>query len=84
MGSGHLVNNSRLLKNLNTYIKEDQLLSSISQLSNEVNKIESASGRSLHTIKMRSEIAKLEDLLSYTKNQTNLRAQQFHKTKSEE
>jgi hypothetical protein len=65
MNREHLVNNSRLLKNLDTYINEDKLMSSISELSNEVNKIESFSGRSLHTIKMRNEIAKLEDQLSY-------------------
>ena len=80
----YLVNSSRLLKSLNTYINEDHLLSTISQLNNEVNKIESASGRSLHTIKMRNEIAKLEDQLSYSKNQANLRTQQFRKTKSED
>ncbi len=80
----HLVNNSRLLKNLNTSINEDQLSSSISQLSNEVNKIESASGRSLRTIKMRNEIAMLEDQISYSKNQANLRNQRFHKTKTKE
>ena len=84
MTRGYLINNSRLLKNLNTYINEDHLLSTISQLSNEVNKIESVSGRSLHTIKMRSEIAKLEDQLSYSKYQANLRTQQFHKTRSED
>ena len=79
---GHLVNNSRLLKNLNTYINEDQLLSSISQLSNEVNKIESASGRSLRTIKMRNEIAMMKDQIRYSENQANLRTQRFHKTKN--
>ena len=84
MTQGYLINNSRLLKNLDTYINEDHLLSTISQLSNEVNKIESVSGRSLHTIKMRSEIAKLEDQLSYTRNKTNLHTQQLHKTKSED
>ena len=84
MTRGYLVNSSRLLKNLNTYINEDHLLSTISQLSNEVNKIESVSGRSLHTIKMRNEIAKLEDQLSYSKNQANLHTQQFRKTKPED
>jgi len=84
MTQGYLVNNSRLLKNLNTYINEDHLLSTISQLCTEVNKIESVSGRSLHTIKMRNEIAKLEDRLSYSKNQANLRTQQFHKTNSQD
>jgi hypothetical protein len=80
----YLVNNSRLLKNLNASINEDDIFSSISQLSNEVNKIESASGRSLRTIKLRNEIEKLEDQLSYSKNQANLRTQQFRKTKSED
>ena len=84
MTRGNLINNSKLLKNLNTYINEDHLLSTISQLSNEVNKIESVSGRSLHTIKMCNEIAKLEDQLSYSNNQASLRRQQFPKTKSED
>jgi len=84
MTRGNLINNSRLLKNLNTYINEDHLLSTISQLSNEVNNIESISGRSQHTIKIRNEIAKLEDQLSYSKNQAILRTQQFRQTKSED
>ncbi len=57
---------------------------SISQLRNEVFKIESVSGRSRRTNKKRNEIAKLEDQLFYSKNQANLRTQQFHKTKSED
>ncbi len=84
MTQGHLVINSRLLKNLNTSVNEDQIFSSISQLRNEVYKIESASGRSLRTIKLRNEIARLEDQLSYSKNQANLRSQQYCKTKSED
>ena len=84
MAREYLVNNSRLLNNLNTYINEDHLLSSIKRLSNEANKIESVSGRSLRTIKMRNEITKLEDQLSYSKNQANLRTQQFHKIKAED
>ncbi len=84
MTQGHLVNNSRLLKNLNTSVNEDHIFSSISQLRHEVYKIESVSGRSLRTIKLRNEIAGLEDQLSYSKNQANLRTQQFRKTKSED
>ncbi len=84
MDRGHLVDNCRLLRNLNTYIDEDHLMRSISQLSNEVDKIESVSGRSLRTINLRNEIAKLEDQLSYSKNQAILRTQQFHNTKSED
>jgi hypothetical protein len=84
MDPGHLVDNCRLLRNLNTYIDEDRLMRSISQLSNEVNKIESVSGRSLRTIKLRNEIARLEDQLSYSKNQAILRTQQFRQTKSED
>jgi hypothetical protein len=57
---------------------------SISQLSNQVDKIESVSGPSLRTIKLRNEIARLEDQLSYSKNQSNLRTQQYYKTKSED
>ena len=84
MNRAHLVENCRLLRNLNTYIGEDRLMLSISQLSNEVDKIESVSGRSLRTNKMRNEIAKLEDQLSYSKNQANLRTRQFRNTKSED
>ena len=81
---GHLICNSRLLKNLNTYINEDHLLIKITQLSAEVNKIESISGRSRRTIKLVKEIANLEDQLSYAKHQANLRTQEFHKTESED
>jgi hypothetical protein len=84
MNRAHLVENCRLLRNLNTYIDEDRLMRSISQLSNEIDKIESASGRSLRTNKMRNEIAKLEDQLSYSKNQANLRKWLFRNTKSED
>ena len=73
MSRAHLVNNSRLLKNLNTSVNEDHISNSISQLRNEVFKIESVSGRSLRTIKLRNEITKLEDQLSYSRNQANLR-----------
>ena len=84
MGSDHLIYNCRLVKGLNTYINEDQLMGSIEQLNSEVNKIESISGRSLHTLQMRSEIAKLEDRLSYTQNQAKLRTQQYNSTKPED
>ena len=84
MDRRHLVDNCQLLRNLNTYIDEDRLMRSISQLRNEVFKIESVSGRSCRTNKMRNEIVKLEDQLSYSKNQSNLRTQQYYKTKSED
>ena len=83
MSRTHLFNNSRLLQNLNTSVNEDHIFSTISQLRKEVFKIESVSGRSLRTIKLRDEIAKLENQLSYSKNQSNLRMQEFSKTKSE-
>ena len=84
MDRGHLVDNCRLLRNLNTYIDQDRLMRSISQLRNEVLKIESVSGRSRRTNKMRNEIEKLEDQLSYSKNQANLRTRQYYKTKYED
>ena len=84
MNRAHLVENCRLLRNLNTYIDEDRLMRSISQLSNEIDNIESVSGRSLRTNEMRNEIAKLEDQLSYSKNQANLRKWPFRNTKSED
>jgi hypothetical protein len=84
MNRAHLVENCRLLRNLDTYIDEDRLMRSISQLSKEVDKIESVSGRSLRTNKMQNEIAKLEDQLSYSKNQANLRTRQYRNSKSED
>ncbi len=83
MDRGHLVDNCRLLRNLNTYIDEDRLMSSITQLRNEVYKIESVSGRSRRTIKLRNEITRLEDQLSYSKNQVSIRTRQYYKPKSE-
>jgi hypothetical protein len=84
MDRGHLIDNCKLLRNLNTDIDEDCLLRSIYQLSNELDKIELVSGRSLRTNKMRIEVIKLEDQLSYSKNQSNHRTRQFYNTKSED
>jgi hypothetical protein len=72
MTQEHLVANCRLLRKLNTHINEDRVFSSISRLTKEVEKIEIFSGPSLHTIKMHNEIARLEDKLAYSKNQTSL------------
>ena len=84
MDRGHLINNCRLLRNLNTYIDEDRLKRSISELRKEVNKIESASGRSRRTLQLRNEIALLEDQIAYGKSQAKLRTRQYCKTKSED
>ena len=84
MDRGHLVDNCKLLRNLNTYIDEDRLKRSISELRKEVYKVESVSGRSRRTIKLRNEIAMLEDQIAYSKNQANLLTRQYYKTKSED
>ena len=84
MTKEHLTASSRLLQKLNAHINEDRVFSSISQLTKEVEKIETFSGRSLHTIKMRNEIAMLEDKLAYSKNQAGLRTKQFRKIKPED
>ena len=81
---GHQVDNSRLLRDLNTSVNENHIFSTISQLRKEVYKIESVSGRSLRTIKLRNEIATLEEQLSYSKIQSNLRTRQICKTKPED
>ena len=81
---GHQVDNSRLLRDLNTSVNENHIFSTINQLRKEVYKIESVSGRSLRTIKLRNEIAKLEEQLSYSKIQSNLRTRQICKTKPED
>jgi hypothetical protein len=77
MNREYLITNSVLLANLDTYINEDQISGSIIELNNEINRIESVSGPSRRTNKMRNEIAKLEDQLAYSKNQGKIRTQQF-------
>ena len=66
MNREYLINTSRLLKNLTTSINADRLLSANDQSGHKVHKVESIIGRSLYTIKMRSEIANLEDQLNYS------------------
>lgn len=75
----HPTANSRLLQKLNAHLNEDRVSSSIFQLSKEVERIETFSGPSLHTIKMRNEIAMLEDKLAYSKNRASLRTKQIRK-----
>lgn len=84
MDRGHLIDNCRLLRNLNTYIDEDRLKRSISELRKQVNQIESASGRSRRTLLLRNEIALLEDQIAYGKNQVKRLTRQYYKTKSED
>ena len=84
MTKEHLTANSRLLQKLNAHINENRVFSSISQLTKEVEGIETFSGPSLHTIKMRNEIAMLEDKLAYGKHQTSLRTKQFRKITPED
>ena len=74
--------NIHLLRNMNCHVNQDEISNSILKLSAEVNKIESASGPSRRTFKMRREIEKLEDLLSYCKSRANPRAEQFHDIKT--
>ena len=61
-------------------VDEGQLVGRISKLSNEVQKIESFCGRSLHTIIMRNEIEALQDQLSSAREQTDTGADQDHET----
>lgn len=84
MGQGHIAANSRLLQNLHTYINEEQVFNAISRLTREVEKIELFSGRSLRTIKMRNEIARLQVKLDYCKDQASFRTEQYHKIKSDD
>ena len=84
MDRGHLVENCSLLRHLDTHIDVDRVTRSIVQLRNELDKIESVSGRSLRTNKMRIEVQKLENQLSYGKNQSNHHTRQLHSTKSED
>ena len=58
---------SLLLSNLNTYISKNKITESILALCRKINKIESTSGKSVHTIQMRKEVEMLEDKLAYCK-----------------
>jgi len=82
MKPNSLTVNSHLLRNLNCHVNQDEISNSILKLSAEVNKIESVSGPSRRTLKMRREIEKLEDLLSYCKSRANLGTEQFHDIKT--
>lgn len=74
--------NSRLLKSLNTYINEDNILGSIEALRSEVKRIETATGPSRRTANMQKEITSLEDKLAYCRIQANIRTVQYRNTKS--
>ena len=69
--------NSRLIQSLNNHLDEDQISKSIDQLSSQVKKIESVSGPSLRTLKLRSEIKKLENNLAYCKDKISLQMGKF-------
>ena len=68
------------LNNVISQVDEHQLPGRIAKLSNEVHKIESFCGRSLHTIIMRNEIEALQDQLSSAREQTDTGADQDHET----
>jgi hypothetical protein len=72
MNREHQINNSVLLANLNTCIDEEDITESIIEMSDKINKIESASGRSPHTFGMRKEVAKLVEKLTYSENQRKI------------
>lgn len=69
--------NSHLIQSLNTCLNEDHISNSISQLSGQVKQIESVSGPSLRTIKLRNKIENLEDKLAYCIEQSNLRRKNY-------
>ena len=71
MTKEYLAANSRLLHSLSAHINEDRVNNSISQLTSEVERIETYSGPSLRTIKIRKEISMLEAKLAYCKEHTN-------------
>lgn len=60
----------RLLDNLNSCIDEQRVSESISKLTREIGKIESASGPSKRTLQMRHEVERLESLLDYSRQHT--------------
>jgi hypothetical protein len=53
------------MKRIDAFASEDELVESLHRLRQKVNNIESVSGRSLHTTRMRNEISRLEALQVY-------------------
>lgn len=77
MDRNKLWQNSRLVQNLNTYFNEDRISDSITQLKLRIHQIESVTGPSKRTSKMRAEISKLELELSYCREQAGFRTRRF-------
>ena len=82
MESSHQASNSVLLSNLNTYINEDEITKSIFESKNTIDKIETFSGPSTRTQLLRKDLVKLENLLAYSKDQSNIRSQNFSQINS--
>ena len=82
MNQAIMLTNSLLIANLNADTNEDRISSSIKELRNEINKIESFSGPSIRTYSMRDEIAKLEEELDSCKIPGSILTLQLRETKS--
>lgn len=67
----------RLLDNLNYCIDEERVSGSVNRLRREVGKIESTSGPSKRTLQMRHEIERLESLLNYSRQHSELRRSRY-------
>ncbi len=69
--------NSRLIQNLNIHLDEDKISKSIDQLSGQVKQIESVSGPSIRTLKLRNEIKKLESNLAYCRDKFGIQMDKY-------
>ena len=77
MNREQLTANRMLMIDLNPHLNENQIsnsiiISSIIKLRNEINRIESVTGPSIRTTKMRGQIAKMEKMLAYSKNLSDI------------
>ena len=68
----HSLISSLLLSNLNIEINENEIRELILALDTEIAKIESVSGRSLHTIILRSKGEMLNEKLAYCKDRARI------------
>ena len=61
----NMISGNRLLENRNASRYTNQISDSIFKLTAKVEKIESVTGRSLHTINLRNKIEMLEEQINY-------------------
>lgn len=77
MNSSYLRVNSRLLSGLQTCVDEDEIGHKIADLQLTIDRIESASGPSRRTLKLRNSVSWLQELLDFCRTQAEIRTLRY-------